>query len=376
MPKKRLLRCVTAFLVLAAFGMGRHAYAADVQDNFAALDEARTSYFPVLPFEAPPDAEPQLVPVASNHPLDGDHAGITSAVIVIHDFMRDAPKMLSIVSTLAGTNNATTLIVAPQFLLDFDIARLRARLPENGRVFARWPLDGWQNGGSSIAQAPGKPISSFTVVDLLLMYLSDKKSFPDMGTITVAGHGEGGDFVQRYAASGRAPEVIGAQGPPIRFLVADASAYLYLTDLRPRVNKPGFVTPDAASCPGFNAYPYGLDKLNDYVQRVGATAIKLGYAARPITYLIGEKAAVSDPLPDDSCAAALQGPNRVMRAANYDVYLYQTFGDAEAKNQKFVTVPAAGYDAAALFGSPCGLAVLFGDGNCAPPPLTGVKNPQ
>lgn len=344
---------------------------APAADNTMPNDVAATSYFPVLPFEAPADAEPQLIPIAGNHPLDGDHAGLTSAVIVIHDFTRNAQGALSTVAELGGANNKTTIIIAPQFLLDFDINRFASRLPERGRMFARWALGGWENGGDAIAQPPSKSVSSFTVVDLLLMFLGDPKFFPDMKQITIAGHGAGGDFVQRYAATGRAMDILGADGPKLRFLVANASSFLYLTGLRPRAGKPGFVTPDAASCPGFNAWPYGIDKLNNYAQRVGATAIKLGYAARPVTYLVGEKAAVSDPLPDDSCAATLQGANRILRAANYNAYLAQAFGDDATKDQTLMMVPKAGYDPGALFGSPCGMAVLFGDGNCAPEPITG-----
>jgi hypothetical protein len=364
--------CLILIVMIALAGWLQSSYAIDMMPN----DVATTFYFPVLSFDSAPDAQPQLVPVASNHSVEGDHTGLTNAIIVIHDFTRDAQGTLSMLSAMAGANNGTTIILAPQFLLDFDITRFAARLPDHGLMFVRWPLGGWENGGDSLAQPPGKPVSTFTVIDLMLMYLGDKKFFPDLKQITIAGHGAGGDFVQRYAATGRAMDILGPQGPPIRFLVANASSYLYLTGLRPRVGKPGFAPPDAASCPNFNSYAYGLDKLNDYARRVGATAIKLGYASRAVTYLTGERVAVNDPLPDESCAAALEGQNRVTRAVNYDVYLYQTFGETEVKQQKFMTIPKAGYDPAALFGSPCGLSVLFGDGSCEPPPITGLGTPR
>ena len=74
--------------------------------------------------------------------------------------------------------------------------------------------------------------------------------------------------------------------------------------------------------------PYGLDKLERLRAARRRNAIKLGYASRAITYLVGEKAAMSDPLPDTSCAAMLEGPDRVTRAMNYNMYLYQAFGEA------------------------------------------------
>ena len=55
-----------------------------------------------------------------------------------------------------------------------------------------------------------------------------------------------------------------------------------------------------------------------------------------------------------------------MRAANYNAYLFQLFGDFIARTQKFFTIPKTGYDPIALFGSTCGMTVLFGNGECAP----------
>jgi hypothetical protein len=83
-----------------------------------------------------------------------------------------------------------------------------------------------------------------------------------------------------------------------------------------------------------------------------------------VTYLIGANAAEGDAMADSSCAALLQGPNRVARWAAYNMYLTVTFGDAAQKQQHFSMVPQVGYEPAAVFGSPCGLSVLFGDGEC------------
>lgn len=361
MPKNFLLT------IVAAVGMACAALPALAADPMP--DVAGTSYFPVLPFEAAPEAVPQLVPLAGNHTLDSNHAGLTSAIIVVHDFTRDAQATLAMVSSLAGANNASTIILAPQFLIDFDIARFADRLPERGKMFARWALGGWENGGDSIARAPQKPVSAFTTLDLLLLYLGDRQFFPDLKRITVAGHGAGGDFVQRYAAAGRAMDILEKQNVPVRFLVANASSYLYLTTLRPKGGRQqGFTNATAAACPDFNSYGYGLEKLNDYVRRVGANDIKLKYATREITYLVGEKAGTGDPFPETGCAAMLQGLDRPARALNYSIYLSQLYGELISGKQKFFTVPRAGYDAGTLFGSFCGMSVLFGDGVCQTAP--------
>jgi hypothetical protein len=333
------------------------------------------AFFPILPFDAAPDVEPSLLPVASNHPLDENHAGLTRGVVVIHDFSRDAGKALETVTALAGSDNGSTIILAPQFLLDSDIVRFADNLPDKGRNFARWTLGGWATGADSLPSPPQKGISSFTALDLLLMFLADRNSFPDMRAITVIGHGEGGDFVQRYAVAGRAPDILAAQKLPVRFIVADAGSYLYLSNLRPRSNRQGFSPPDEKACKDFNQWPYGLDGLNAYARREGVNAIKTRFAARKVNYLVGEDASRNDPAPDNGCAAMSEGADIPMRAIDYATYTGLLFGQGSGKHQDLMVVPNTGYDAAALYGSACGMTLLFGDGDCTPPLLKGAENP-
>jgi hypothetical protein len=331
-------------------------------------------FFPILPFDADDNAEPQLLPLASNHALDGDLSTIARAVIVIHDTPRDANGAVSMLAALAGPANNAVLILAPQFLLASDIARFKGHLPDAGRTLASWPLDSWEAGGESAAPAPQRGISSYTVVDLLLLYLADKKNFPALKDITVAGHGAGGDFVLRYAALGQAPDLLEKQHMPVRFLAANASSYLYFTAMRPLQSKPGFVLPDAKACPDHNNYPYGLGHLNAYGLRSGGDAIRLRYPYRRVTVLAGKNAA--DPFPDGSCAAKLEGASRFARAANYEIYINTIFGGDAAKAQNFNSIPGAGYDAVEMFDSACGMSVLFGDGVCAPDTATSPENSQ
>jgi len=320
--------------------------------------------FPILPFGAPPDAPPQHLPVASNHDLGGDHAGITRAVVAIHDVSRDINETLGLLTALAGSRNTSTIILAPQFLLQSDIAGLAKQLPDQGQDLARWPLDGWIYGGDTVALAPQRGVSSFTAIDLLLLYLGDKETFPDLREIVIAGNGAGGDFTLRYAAAGQAPDLLDKDRLSVRYLVANAASYIYLTQVRPVSGKPGFTMPDASKCAGYDSYPYGINNLNDYVKRVGGNAIRARFASRYVTYLVGEKIASDDHFPDTSCGALYEGPDRLMRALNFDYYLRSNFGEDAAKTQHFLTVPTANYEAGTLFSSRCGMAVLFGNGTC------------
>lgn len=217
---------------------------------------------------------------------------------------------------------------------------------------------------------PGrKSISSFTVVDLLLMYLSDRNAFPDLQTIVVAGFGAGANFTQRYAAFTLASDAVAKQNIGLRYIVAGATSYLYPTASRPLGGRKGFGVPDTAACPNYNAFPYGLEKLNAYARRGGANAAKMKYALQFITYL---NARAQDASTDANCAALAQGRDGAARAESYRFYLQSLYGDVAARTQTFAEAKDAKNDAVALYGSACGMAVLFGGGLC-PPSAGGVR---
>lgn len=347
------------------------------------------SFFPVFPLESSPDAPARFVPVASSHPLAGAHAPLTRALIIVHDFSRDAGRALAMMMSLAGNQNATTMILAPQFLLESDISRYAAQLPDKGRDFVRWVPSGWSKGADSIAAANQKGISTFTVMDLLLLLLGDREQYPNLTEIVVAGHGEGGDFAQRYAAVGQAPDILAAQGISVSFVAANLSSYLFLTASRPKENKPTAAaspkqetssapetkqTQESPSCPDFNRWPYGLDGLNEYARKIGGNAIKLRYPTRRINVLIGDQAARQDPAPDASCAALAQGADRLARAREYAAHIRSLFGDDLGNAQSFRSIPGTGYDAMRIWGSACGMISLFGDGQCGRKPAHATRD--
>lgn len=318
-------------------------------------------FFPVFPFDAGDQAEPQFVPVASNHTLDGPHNGVTRAIIVVHDETRDANGALASMAILAGNANPAVMILAPQFLMPSDLARVAAHLPQQGHALAVWNAGDWVGGGDSVINSGHKPISAFTVIDLLLMFLADHWSFPDLQTIVVAGYGAGANFTQRYAAFNAAAPVIDRQNINLRYLVAGATSYLYITPNRPLGGRKGYGRPDSAACPDYNIYPYGLEKLNSYARHIGMNAAKTDYVTRFITYI---NAPAADLFADTHCPALLQGGDGAARAANFHAYLLGLYGDTMVHNHIFAQTKDAKNDAVGLYGSPCATAVLFGDGLC------------
>ncbi len=331
-----------------------------------------TGFFPILPLNAAQGAVAQWLPYASNRALMADQSGTQRAIIFIHDLSRNASDGVAMLTTLAGNDNGATLVVAPQFPLDVDIRRFAAHLPDEGKAIARWPLGNgqngmggsWQVGGDSIAPLRQGGISSFTAIDLLLLYLADRRSFPQLQQVIIAGHGMGADFVQRYVAVGQSPDLLTMEGLPVRYLVANASSYLYFTGLRPAAAGSTFAIPQASSCRGLNDFPYGLGNLIAYARRAGTNAIRLRYPERRVMYLLSEKIP-SDMFLDRGCAANMQGKDRLTRGRNYERYLRMSFGESAEATHTFARIPNAGYDPVALLGSYCGQSVLFGDGTCS-----------
>ena len=105
-----------------------------------------------------------------------------------------------------------------------------------------WSVDGWKDGSLSEIRrddSTDQRVSSFAVLDALLETLSDRKHWPALDLVVLAGHSAGGQFVQRYAVAS-APTVLSHQGIHTRFVVANPSSYLYFDARRPTEH--GFVT--------------------------------------------------------------------------------------------------------------------------------------
>lgn len=350
-----------------------------MQANAAAVGDPVNSlapaFFPILTPESGDDMPPQLVSVMSNKPLDEIHTRIKRVVIGVHDSMRDANALFAQLQTLAGPAAAETMIMAPQFLASVDLERFKAFLPENGKMVAVWPLLSWQYGVDSVPQGMKRAISSFAVVDLLLAYASDRTYFPSLETVVLAGYDAGADFVQRYAFAGKGPELVDAARIDMRFVAANPNHFLYFTLQRPFAPQPApdvknqslqrTKTPDVTQCPGYNYYPYGLERVPSYVQKQGVMDARLRYPARAVHVLISDQSPQDTAAIDHACAADWQGADRKARAENYFTYLKTLYGDLASQRQQLHQLYTAPASAVGLFGSPCGAALLFGDGACA-----------
>lgn len=269
---------------------------------------------------------------------------ITRALIIVHGRLRNAQTYLKSAEDAAAHagQGANTLVIAPQFLNDADIQRHHL-----GDSVLRWHGNGWMAGDSSIGHGQ---ISSYGALDQIIKHLGNRQLFPALKEIVVAGHSGGGQVVQRFALTGHDHPALQAAGISLRYVIANPSSYAYFSPQRPVQLAPG-------SCPQFNDWKYGMQKLPAYANGQSPQQLEKAYAARDITYLLGQQDTdPNHPALDKSCAAETQGAYRLIRGHNYFDYLKQRHPQL---SQRLIEVPGVGHDGDKMFTSPLGQKALF-----------------
>lgn len=264
-----------------------------------------------------------------NGDLQTDPRAYDRVVFAIHGNDRRACGVAGAILASARMQETAsrTLIIAPWFAMAKDVVAPEQRL--------HWSFYGWSQGDPSIN--PGPQLSSFEVMDRLAAQVTKPR--------TLAGFSGGAQFTARYSAATTVPFE--------RVVIADPSTYLYFTPQRP-----GIDTAELARCPQYDRYRYGLENLNPYMASVGPRQLTERFLAQNTTYLLGEKD--SDPRSlslDKTCAAMVQGLNRLDRGERYYAYLKQVFGSR--LHHTLRRVPDVDHDPVAMFTSDIGRQTLF-----------------
>lgn len=308
------------------------------------------------------------IPYFSNRRLDETLPGIRRAVVVVHGTLRNAHAYFHAIEAAAAEvpgADTTSLLVAPQFLTEADVAA--DTLPDD-HLF--WAYMGWRQGDQSLSTvAHPRParISSFAVIDTILLRLA--QNLPDLEKIVISGHSAGGQFVNRYAAGNPVhDQLTGAWGLEVQYLFSNPSAYLYLDERRWVPGSAWSFAPPSpeqvAFCPGYDLYKYGLNDLNEYMD-IGTATLRAQYSSRRVACLLGGND--NDPNSgylEKNCEAMLQGETRLQRGLLYRRHLIDTFGMEILANHYFAIVPGVGHDQRGIFTSSCGIRVLFDYGGC------------
>ena len=304
--------------------------------------------------------------VYRNLPLDVPNANVHRALIMVHGALRNADHYFRTATGAAFLARALddTLIIAPAFhSADRECKDTLEAREEN------WPCNSWKSGGDAIGD-PG--VSTFDFADAILKKLADKRVFPNLATIVVAGHSAGGQFVERYEMANRVHETLGvpvfyAIANPSSYAWPDASRVLPADDGAPQNAVLGwkeesphthlsFGSFDAAKAPAYDHWPYGFeDRSGRYFAGTSDEQLKKQLVSRPATYLLSQV----DTLPlggfDSSPSAMAQGATRRVRGEAFVTYVNERLGG----HARILIVPECGHNDRCVFTTDTVLPVIF-----------------
>lgn len=270
-----------------------------------------------------------------NHP-DEKSSEIEHAIITVTGSERNTSTYLNSMDALTKRLkvNDKTVVIAPSFKIGGDeIAP--------GEVY--YTYEGWWIGDKSLKG----DVSSFEVIDELLMLLDDDNNFPHLKTITLTGHSAGGHLVQRFALGSDTDKKLEAR---IKFVVANPGTYAYLNERRWINNE--LQIPERPAC-AYNNYKYGLDKLNSYMSQRSVSEMVESFLQKDVTYFIGE-ADIGEV--EMSCESVFQGKTRYERGVKFKAFL-----DADFRHHahELVTVPGIGHTQHGMYNSKEAQGVVF-----------------
>lgn len=312
------------------------------------------------------DKGPARSMVYATYPLATRNATITRAFILIHGANRNADHYFETATAagfLAGALE-NTMIISPHIIAGTDKAEANEVL---------WPSNGinWRGGGFATSNPS---ISSFDFIDELVKHLADKKMFPQLKNIVIAGHSAGGQVVTRYAMANK---VHNTAGVSVSYVVANPSSYAWPASVRPLPTGDATVEDaykealgadgeklhtnftygpfDSTKAPTFDRWPTGLQQLSGYVANMTADQLRKQMVERPTTYLLGHV----DVLPlggfDSSPTAMAQGPTRRARGEAFFKYVNETMG---AKHNAII-VSECGHNDRCIFTTNSVFATIF-----------------
>jgi pimeloyl-ACP methyl ester carboxylesterase len=311
--------------------------------------------------------------VYTTYSLSTANPRITRALIMIHGTLRNPDVYFTTATAAAFLAHALddTVVIAPR-IASAD-RNCKDELAAN-EISYSCGGDSWRSGGNA---ASDPSVTSFDFMDRLVERLADKKTFPNMRVIVIAGHSAGGQFVARYEMANKVHETLGV---PVHYVVSNPSSYAWpditrplpTGDAAPEAARMGWQLeskphPDftygpfagAAECRSFDRWPYGLEqRTSGYTAGMSDDQLKKQLASRPTTYLLSQV----DTLPlggfDSGCAAMAQGATRRARGEAYFKWVTEHLG---AKHEIKI-VPECGHNNRCVYTDDTALPVIFPEG--------------
>jgi hypothetical protein len=321
--------------------------------------------------------------VYSTYRIDAYNPGLKRALILVHGanlmggyFFRHGMAA----AILAGALDNT--MVVSTYFLDPYVGKRHPAEPEWLRQPNEvvWPEGhtSWRAGGTSLTDPA---VSSFDYVDEIVRRLADKKNFPNLTKIVIAGFSAGGQYVNRYEMANKVDGTL--PGVWISYVVGDPSSLAWPAAVRPlpvgdaSPNSPAEAYKESVGknataphteftygpfnhsrAPKYDDWPYGLENLNGYVAGMSVEQLRKNLVGRSVTYVEGQV----DTLPisgfDSSPNAEAQGPQRRARGEAYVMYVDRYMGG----KQKLIIAPGCSHNSRCVLTADNVLPLLF------PPP--------
>jgi pimeloyl-ACP methyl ester carboxylesterase len=296
--------------------------------------------------------------VLASYSLDTPNRAITRALVMVHGAGRNWDHYFETSTAAAFLANAldNTIVISPRFASGNDTtAANEIKWPERG--------ENWRSGGMS----PTNPtLSSFDLVDEILRKLANKKNFPNLTKVVVAGHSAGGQFATRYEMANKVHGTLG--NVEVSYVVANPSSYAWPAAVRPlptgdadptkadkealgpngeKVSSNFTYGPfDSTKAPNYDRWPAGLEnRTAGYTSGMSDEQLRKNLTERPTTYLLGQV----DVLPlggfDSSPSAMAQGPTRRARGEAFAKYVADSLGGKPT----VIIVPECGHNDRCIF---------------------------
>ena len=307
--------------------------------------------------------------IYTSFPITKPNPQIHRALIMIHGTNRNADhyfRTAMAAAFLAGAE-ADTVVISPALHSNSGNGCKDALEPNE----VNWSCggDSWRSGGASVSN---RDLTSFDFIDELLRRLADKKTFPNLTAIVVAGHSAGGQFVSRYEMANRVGDALGVAvsyvvSNPSSYAWPDASRPLPVDDASPENAVLGWKSEtahtsfsfgafDSAKAPTYDLWPYGLEqRTSGYTAKMSNEQLLHQLTSRRTTYLLSQV----DTLPlggfDGSANAMAQGATRRARGEAFVKYLHDHFND----KSEVLIIPECGHNDRCVYTTDAALPILF-----------------
>ncbi|QHN05132.1 alpha/beta hydrolase [Granulicella sp. WH15] len=311
---------------------------------------------------------PSRAMIYRSYPLSAKSSTIRRALIMVHGTNRNADHYFRTATSAAFLAGALddTIVISPSFL-SADRGCNDKLQPNEVSWSCRG--DSWRSGGVSLSN---KDLTSFDFIDEILRKLADKKMFPNLTQVVIAGHSAGGQFVARYEMANRVHDTLGISisyvvSNPSSYAWPDATRALPTGDAAPEAAVAGWKSEaphtdfsygpfDATKDPKYDLWPYGLEQRTEgYTVKMSDEQLKKQLVSRPTTYLLSQV----DTLPlggfDSGASAMAQGATRRARGEAYVKYINEKMG-AKAN---IMIIPECGHNDRCVYTTDSALNVIF-----------------